>query len=278
MPRKKVLNRIELQIEGFPKDGGAVRLDTLYNFLAEFKRTLAAIEKEATESDQAFLSYKIVTLTYDSPLRCVLEPIIPERVDRNLGNIVTKRFERDIREIVSAVPSTLTRPSKTKPIDPSTLEQFEKLMNQRKQAQTISIGLENNIVPLTHEFDEKVRKLLGNIYRSHGSFRGRLEAVNIHSTPCLLYIYPLVGPIRVRCTYPKCRFPQIGEHLGRTVDVSGIVKFRADEPHPYEIEIESITALRDKQAEPIASSIIGIMPGLTDDLDIPSYLNELRHE
>lgn len=278
MPKITPPERIEVQIEGFPEDGGAVRLDALYNFLAEVKRTLAAIERDVTDNERAVLAYKIVILTYSSPIRCVLESVQPKLARRNLGNIVARRFDQDIREIESGILPTKTKNRKSRTIEPSTLEQFERLAVQRKQAGKISVGLENNPLPITTDFDEKLKRLLGNIYKSRGTFRGRLEAINIHTTPCILQIYPVAGPNRIRCTYPKGRFPRIGDHLEHTVDVSGIVKYRGDEPHPYEIEIETITPLRPKDDRSIANSLVGCMPDLTDGKDIPSYLREIRHE
>jgi hypothetical protein len=275
MPRKSAVKRIEVNIEGFSEDGGDVRLDALFNFLAEIKRTLAAVEREVTASERSVLAYKVVAVSYASPMRFIFESITPKS-NPNLGNVVATRWDRDLRQIEQGLPMPKRRGAKT--IEPATLEQFEKLATHRKQVSTIRVGLENDTRPITSEFDEKLRKLLGNIYKSRGTFRGRLEAVNIHSTPCVLHIYPVVGPARVRCTYPKGRFPQIGEHLGKTVDVSGIVKYRGDEPHPYEIEVEGITPLKPKSGEPIANTLVGCAPGLTDGKDIMSYLREIRHD
>ncbi len=205
------LNRIEVQLEGLPDDGGSLRLDALNMCLSEVRRTLAAVEREETDSDRATLGYRVVSLTYEIPLRGVLEPII-QRTQPELGNQVIRRFARELEEIRSG-NAVIRDERSTRGIDPPALEQYERLAAQRKRVGNIRVGLEHHAALLTAEFDVQLRKLLGNIYRSRGSFRGRLEAVNIHTSPCVLHIHPVAGPSRVRCLYPKGRFPRIGEYF-----------------------------------------------------------------
>ena len=56
MSRQTTAKRLEMQIEGFPEDGGAVRLDALYSFLAEVRKTLSAVEREVTGEEKQFVA------------------------------------------------------------------------------------------------------------------------------------------------------------------------------------------------------------------------------
>ena len=262
--------RLEVQLEGSSEDSGAVRLGDFQQFLQQLIQTLSAVEHEITNGKRSVTAYRVVELSYASPVRFVLEAV-SEFGKQDHGVAVVSRFTKEIEQVLEG--------NEPQGMDFRTLEIMQGLSaGYKKHLKSIQFNAENKVIPLPQDFDIKIKKLLGNVYRSYGTFRGKLEAVNIHSNPCSVNIYPVAGPTKIRCTYKKGNFPEIGELLETTVDVYGVMLYRGDAPHPHEILIDSITPLLPKDQLPTTEEIIGSMSGLTDGMDIESYLRRIRHE
>ncbi len=262
--------KVRVELEGDPRDGGAVRALDLAQFLQQFLTTLAAVEKEITGAERAWTVYRVAALSYASPVLIELEAGAPERpAVPDVGPAVVSRFTREVAEVsAGAEPAEIG------------FETLEALLGltagYRRHIQEITIESSGTVVPIPKDFDTKVRRLLGNVYRTHGTFRGRLEAVNLHTNPSTVHIYPPAGPGKIRCTYRKGAITNIGELLERDVEVRGVLKFRGDAPHPLEIEVETITPLAPAGRLPTVAEIAGTMPGLGGDLDSVKFIGTLR--
>jgi hypothetical protein len=159
------------------------------------------------------------------------------------------------------------------------VERIERLRSAAELPQWEDLKAINpGIIDTDTKFDSSVRNLLGNIYMSTGTFRGRLEAVNLHTNPSSAYIYPVIGPSKVRCTFTKGRFGNIGDYLDRFVEVVGVLKFRENEPHPFAIDVEEITPIGGAHIPIDLTNLIGLMPNITMGADVMEYLGDIRHE
>jgi hypothetical protein len=269
--------QLEIQLEGSPKNGGAVDVDDLYKFLQHLTKTLSAVEREITGDPRAHTAYKIVRLSYSSPLTMVLEGVpIP---------IKKRKKEPEIKDLSPAVVTKVRRiveqvshDEDPEDIGSSTLALMEDLAaGQYRHISAVRLASAGQSTVIPPDFDAKIRRMLGNVNRSEGSFKGKLEAVNLHAKTSTVNIYPVIGPARVRGTFRKGQFPNIGEMLNRTVELHGVLKFRGDSPHPYEIDIREIVPI-PAGAVATAEEIIGSMPGITGGLDPDEYLRKLRDE
>lgn len=250
-----------LELEGASEDGGALRLDELQQFLQQWLATLAAEEREISGEGVRTTAYQIVTLSYASPVN-VRVRAVPEKGRQDLGPEVVARFARHIEQI--------NRGEEPEGIAVPTLQAFQKLTaGYRKHLTAIRFKADDHTIYVPRDFDAKVAKLLKNVYSSFGTFRGRLQALNLHSNPRVVFMYPVAGPFRIRCTYRKGQFPDLGALLDTEpmVDVYGRMKYRGDAPHPFEIELEQIDPLPAEADLPKVNDLLGSMPGIRLILD-----------
>lgn len=261
---------LEVELEGAPADGGAIRLDELHQFLQHLRETLLAVEKEIVDDGKPTTIYRVVELSYASPARLKLQAV-PEAGQEDMGPAVVARFAHQV--------DLLNDGNEPDGIDTHTLQMMQGLSaGYRRHIATIRFTTSDRSVSLQHDFEAKVKKLLGNVFRSPGSFRGKVEQVNVHLDPPTFHIYPVAGPVKIRCIYPRTVYPDIGRYLDTVVDVHGKMKYRGDCPHPFEIEVDEIVSLPPQSQLPTTKQIIGSMPDVTDGMDVISFLRKRRDE
>jgi len=228
--------QLEVELEGAAEDRGAVRLDELQQFLGQWLQSLAAVESDLSGEDRRTTIYRVTTLSYASPVRVGIEGVSQTKQD--LAPLVLERFAYQIEQVNRGeVPEGISTPTL------QALRGLTAVFNKHVTAIRFRVG--SATVTMPRDFEARITKILGNVFRSYGTFRGKLEAVNLHADPQIVYIYPVAGPTKVRCRFRKGRFKNLGVLLdrGATVDIYGLMKYRGDEPHPFEIEVEDINPL-----------------------------------
>lgn len=239
--RKRTVTAI---LEGTSEDRGAVRLDALQQFIQQWLAALTAIDKEITGDTGRTTKYRITELSYASPVRIGIEAR-PEKGKKDYGEKVMRRF--------SSVVGAVSKGEEPDGVQTATLEAMRGLSATftKGAVKRIEFKGEEQDTVVDDEFEKHLSSLLGNVYSTFGTFRGRLQAFNIHDKP-KFFIYPLAGPARIACVYQRAQFPNIGAIVDREpmVDVYGRMRYRGDSPHPFEIEIEKITELPEESTLP----------------------------
>jgi hypothetical protein len=262
--------KIEVQLEGSAEDGGAVRLDDLHQFLHNLRETLQAVEREVTEGERPSTVYRVVGLSYKSPARVEIQAC-PEPDSEDVGPAVVSRFGEQITQIIKGVEPP--------GIEPQTLQKMLGLCaGYRRHLTSVRFLVGEEPITLPRDFETTVRKMLGRVFRAHGNYRGKVEQVNVHEDPPYFHIYPAVGRSRIRCNYKRSVIGSIGPYIERTVDVFGVLKYRGDSDEPFEIDVEEVEILPLQSQLPTTDQIVGSMPGVTDDLDVVTYLRKRRDE
>jgi hypothetical protein len=258
-------SRLQVRLVGAQELDGVVRLGALNKLTQMLLKTLAAIESDV--HDGKTTTYRVLGFQYGSPGQLELESAPETPTDTDYGNIVFPTLTEQINAINSGqMPTGASY---------NTLEQIQGLAGLSKYYELLEFR--NGKAPATIEPRTalRVKVLLSNVVQSYGTFRGRLDAVNIHNDPCNATLYPLVGPSRVKCVFAKAALPnlKIGGYLGKPVEVHGRMRFYAGEPHPFEIQVEHVESLENP-----TTGIIGCMIGLTGDLTTLEYLGKLRDD
>ena len=108
--------------------------------------------------------------------------------------------------------------------------------------------------------------------------KGMIEAANIHeSSRYFFYLYPNLGPQRVRCVFPAEHRELVRNAFGKFVRVHGDFKYGWRDRNPYEIKVKEIEILPGRAEIPDVRAFFGIAPDATGGVDTEDFMEELRH-
>lgn len=130
-------------------------------------------------------------------------------------------------------------------------------------------------------FDESVRNridaLLAPREYCHTEVEGVLEQINIHANANLFFIYPDIGPRRVKCHFnDELRYEAMGG-LGRKVVVRGEAAYRRD--YPFEIYVSEMEIFPPDDELPTFEDVRGLAKdAYPNDRRSEDIIAELRDE
>jgi len=252
---------------GRPEDQGRVYLHEFVGFLGD---VLAALRKvdEIVSGGRETTRYRIARLS-TSRATAHIEAVPRRRMPDN-GALVVRRFT----EAVIDIEERGTRPSN---FSYEAFEAFRRLaVPLRRGIQGVEFEYGTTLVAVTPRLEANIDRVLGREVRSHGTVSGTLELVNVHRAPYTMRVYPIVGPGRVTCRFPKAMLPQVGAALNRYVTVAGVLRYRMEEPFPYEMDVDTLEAHPPEDELPTLGSLRGMAPQLTGDLDTADFIRALR--
>lgn len=254
-----------IHLFGASMPDGAVRLDALGKLATTLVAALQAVEDEIRESRQT--SIRVVQYSLGRPGTLLLLETPDGDADTRSGGRVFDRFIRELESVDRGeMPEDMEFP---------TLERFRDVAALSRQFSQMEFTLGRRRVRVNAETIGAIKELLARVRSSHGSVKGKLDAINLHSVPCVAQIYPAAGPIRIRCAFSLGQIPNIGDFLGRHVVVHGTKRYRVGRSHPFEIRITAIRALRPLRGlEDLGCS----MPELLEGLTLEGYLALARGE
>lgn len=263
--------RLKIELVGAQEADGAVRLDAFHKFIQQLVQTLAAVESEIDHHQRPVTVYRVIGLSYASPAMLEIEAVPANPAAPDLGPQIIPRFAAYLDD----VRRNVLPPG----IEHRTLEGMQAIVASKdKYFQEMRFREEERIIEVDNETHDHVRRMLGNIYTSHGTIRGRLEVVNLHGNPCTAVIYPVIGAKKIRCVFRKPAFPNIGDFLDKAVDAQGVLKFLGDSRFPFEMELKELKALPAPRDLPPTEEILGSIPGITEGLSVVDYLRKRRDE
>lgn len=268
-------NLITLQIEGTPSEGGHILVSDFIERLENLLSTLNGIDRIVGNTSHATLNYRIVDAKHTSPLTFTLEPVIKARVKKPEPHHIENRHKRFFSEMAAIRDRKPISPE----IDDSLLIHFQRLVEGVGKDFTKARIFNGKVsVDLDSEFETSVRKLLDEEDASYGCEEGMLEAVNIHGRNRTCWIYPRIGPQRIRCDFMAGTRDQIRENLGKYVRVEGIKYFRPNSPFAFRVSVRDFDALPG-DVEPFhIKDIYGIAPDATKTTGTMDFITDLRDE
>jgi hypothetical protein len=266
-------NLITFQIEGAPSEDGHMPLSDFIYRLEQLLLALNAMDRIVGQTAQPTLYYRIVDASHHSPISLTIEPVIKKTVRHPEPGYIRVRHTRFFREL-----SAIQRNEPLSPeMDYTTLEHVRELVDGvGRDFTNARISNDEAVVALDSTFETNVRRLLNEEDASYGNEEGMLEALNIHGKPTF-WIYPRIGPERIRCDFLPGTKDQIKENIGKYVRAEGVKYFRPNSPFPYRIAVREFTATSDDDATYL-KDIGGISPGATGELSSVDFVRKIRDE
>lgn len=259
-------DRITLIIEGLPEDDGQVRLSAFMTQLQNLSATLSKLDKEA--HTKATTYYRITALSYASPVRVELEP---QAIPKNpyFGSALVDSLQR--------VTTVIKRGGDLSGLDADILEDIRGLTRPVGSAvKSAALIFRGQNFDLTPQILDDVEKALAVDDECLGSIEGNLEQINIHGGANIFYIYPEVGPKKVTCHFPARLFDDAVAAVGRRVEISGTLRYRAGANYPHQVAVTEIEAYPPERDLPDWDDIRGRAPDATGSLSSEAFVRELR--
>ena len=260
-------DRITLIIEGLPEDDGRVRFSAFINELQNLADTINRLDRDAN-AGRAATRFQIAELSYSSPARVVLEPhAIPGRP--TTGHLVVESLDRIAHAFASG--------SDLYELDAELLEDIRSLARPvGKQIKNATLLFSDTRIDLTAQIASRVDTALAVDDECEGSIEGMLEQINLHLGANTFHIYPEVGPRKVACHFPAALYDDAVAAVGRRVEVSGTLKYRARADFPHQIAVRQIEAYPPESELPDWEDLRGRAPDATGGLSTEAFVRELR--
>ncbi len=263
-------DRITLVIEGLPEDEGRVRFATFMTQLQNLNATLNRLDREANEG-KAATYFEIAELSYASPVRVVLEAK-QVRGQPLFDGAVVQSLDR-ITKTLSAPEADLSK------LDADLLEDIRRIARPvGKQVKATALLFNGSTFDLTENLTTRLEKALAVEEECDGSLDGMLEQINIHSGANTFVIFPAIGPKRLTCRFPGRLYDDAVAAVGRRVEVSGTLKYRAGADYPHEIAVTAIEAWPPDYELPDWDDLRGLAPDATGELSSEAFIREMRDE
>ena len=261
--------RITLVIEGLPEDEGRLRFAAFLSELQSLAATINRLDRDANEG-KAATYFRITELSYGSPARVALEPHarpgqpqVGHRVIESLGRIAEAfRNGGDLAAL-----------------DAELLEDIRRLARPvGAEVKSATLLFNGDRFDLTEQIARRVDTALAIEDECEGALEGMLEQINVHMGANRFQIYPEVGPSRVICTFPGRLYDDAVSAVGRRVEVSGTLKYRARAGFPHQIAITAIDIYPPESELPEWEDLRGRAPDATGGLSSEAFVRELRDD
>lgn len=190
-------------------------LDLLVKSLEDIKRLLRdvdyAIYGRSSRRDQEWM----VTSIRSSAPTITLAPQ-PER--RQSVEIVGMGL-KSITEGIDAPPEHFTENS----LD--ALKKMRRLFQGRGRARAVSVLVDDEpVASIDEQIEQQANRVLSGGYHNLGSLQGRLDAINVHSSPTAT-IWDRVSGMPVRWRFPREETEAVKELLERLIAVTGDIRY-----------------------------------------------------
>ena len=273
---EKADNSITLSVEGLESEGGHVRLDEFLKQLDNLLLTLNGIDRIVGETASPTLYYRVIKASHNSPLTFTFEPVVKPTVKLKIPRQehIHSRHERFFTEIDAIRANKPVSPE----IDESILEHLSGLasgLGSTFKAATISNGAAR--VEVDKVLEMGIRRLLNEDDVSYGTAEGTLDALNIHDTNRRFWIYPQLGPRRIRCDFLPGEKDRLREAVGNYVRVEGVKYFRANNPFPVRIAVREFKILTNDEGVSLIQ-IGGAAEKATHGIGAVEFVRTIRDE
>jgi len=265
--------QITVELVGAPEDDGHLRLSEFIKQLQAVKAALKQTERTITGKDEPELYYRIVRATHSSPLSVTIEPtpLRPE-VGTEIAKTTVKKFFSTLRMIDKDrdAPEDFDLPA---------LEAYRDLgtMLDKHVAGITIAASRNRKVEINKKFENKVSEIIGPDEIVEGSISGMLEWLNLHNTS-IFHIYPIIGPKKVVCTFPKRLKEKVKSAIDSHVEVYGELKYKRWGNFPYAMAVSDLDILPPDDELPTLFDLRGIAPDATGDLSSVEFVRAIRDE
>jgi hypothetical protein len=254
------VRRIEVEIRATEQEGGFLALSDFLKQLDAIKAALKQTERLLSGSEERTVYYRIVSLSYSSPARMVLEERalpLPDRRPKLPKVPIAKR-------LVSGL-SQIDKERAPKGTDLQALEAYRNvgtIIGPRVQNVSLRVGEQEVLIDDT--FTAKIEKIIGPDEIVEGSVTGVLLSINLHNTT-RFEIYPSVGPKKIACDFPASMKRRVIEGLTSNVRVFGRLRYKHWSDFPYAINARDLEVFPPDEELPTLLDLRGIANDPHDD-------------
>jgi hypothetical protein len=266
--------RLTITIKGATRDKGKVRLDALIAKLVAVQRALSAIEESLPSHESHGDVYlRIQKITYSSPLSMIID-VTTAKKDGTYTRSLVGTFKTDLEGLTSGSGSAANTPY-------ARLDAYRELAESglsKSESAAIRAGRKTFLIDA--QFKETIDSILSDATaeeREHGSVTGRLDVINLHGKK-QFYIYPSLGPTRIKCMFEEDLREAVKKAIDQKVQVSGILRYRKHDSHPFAVEAKRIEPLLEDVELPTFESLRGIAPDITEGMNAADYIRKIRDE
>ena len=261
-------DRITLVIEGLPEDEGRVRFAVFMAQLQNLSMTLNRLDRDANEGKTATY-FEIAELSYSSPIRVVLEAK-QVRGQPAFSSVVVQSLSR-VTKALAAEETDLSK------LDADLLDDIRKIARPvGKQVKAAALLFGGLTFDLTERLTSRLDTALAVEDECEGALNGMLEQINIHSGANTFVIFPAIGPKRITCHFPGRLYDDAVAAVGRRVEVSGTLRYRAGADFPHQIAATAIEAWPPEYELADWEDLRGFAPYATGDLSSEAFIREMR--
>ena len=259
--------RITLVIEGLPEDQGRVRFAAFLAELQSLAATINQLDRDAN-AGKAASYFRIADLSYGSPARVVLEPqTLPGQPPTGL--LVVESLNR--------IADAFANGGDLYELDAELLEDIRNLARPvGRQVQNAVLLFNDSHIDLTPQIVSRADAALAIVEECEGTVEGMLEQINIHGGANTFHIYPEVGPKKIACRFPPHLCDDAVSAVGRRVEVSGTLRYRAHADYPHQIAVSHIDTYEPESQLPEWDDLRGRAPDATGGLSSEAFVRELR--
>lgn len=242
--------RVRLVMEGLASEEGHVRLP---DFLAQLRRLNSSLVRaDRLESGGRSIYFRVVELSHSSPATVALEPCPFDAREDYTGRVV-----ETYSSILEALDVGRDLPDHT---DTKLLLALKEMTNPvLKSLSRVQIQANSVTANLDHDFRRNIGAALEQSETFPGTIRGMLDAINVHGSTNVFYIYPEFGPQKVRCVFGSDQIELAKEGIGQFVEVSGTFSYKRAAKYPHAAKVEKIEIFPPEDELPTLLDIRGIV-------------------
>lgn len=255
---------LEFHLEGDPRKDGQVLARDFVEFLGNVLNTLRQLEIERGKKPS--IGYRIVDLELGSAI-VALEPEAEDLTDA----------PAILSDFLDGFAAVRDRTLHTKRFAPATQKAFRSLAKplSASHLRLVSVRAASRNVELRSETGPALRAITAPDVHAMGLMSGFIDAINVHREP-LFFLYPEVGPSRVRCVFDRSMLDEVRAALKRFVTVRGMIEYPEGSPFATRVTVEHIDVHpREPDLIPL-EALFGSVPTLTGDLDSVAYVRQQR--
>ena len=258
---------IRLSVAGLHRDNGLVDFQVFLNRLQNLSGTLTRLDRLVSGGERAN-HFRIVNLSSSSPVVVEIETLRNPHAPDTRRTLVDK-FKSSVKQIQDGViPDDL---------DYDLLNSFKNLVGPiGDEYETLTLGTNDDDYNVDLRFVKHIELEIAAEDQCAGTVEGDLDQINVHKGINIFYIYPPVGPVRVKCHFPKSLLEDAKAAIGFQVAVSGLMKYRAKSDFPAEINADSIEVYPTEDKLPTMDDLRGIAPDATQGLPSEEFVRNLR--
>jgi hypothetical protein len=264
-------NVITLTFEGLESEGKDIRLSDLLVGLQNFIGAIKKAEELVSGSDTTAIIYRVIDLKHSSPAVLAVEAY-PKYSDY--------KFIEPSHDLFFGVMDNI-QSGKTI-VDRLDYDLLSRIKNAAspvgKTMTSLKIEREGNVIYLDRAFKEKIDAFMAPEEFYTGSFRGMLEAINIHGGTNVFNLYPNIGPSKIKCHFTSDLMREAITAIGRRVEIRGVLKYKANTKYPHEADVKAMEIFPPDEELPSFYDLLGADPEITGGLSSEEFIEKIRNE